>query len=289
MEIYNAFARLYDRCMDNVPYDDWMVFLEETFRKFGVPGDGIVVELGCGTGEISGRLRERGYDIIGVDASEEMLSVAMEKEYDWLDRELERAGFGIDNAPENSEAEDELVGRLSERMVTYLQQDLRNLDLYGTAAAMVSVCDTLNYITDTCELTEIFRRVNRFLDRDGLFVFDLKTETYFRDVLGDNVRAEDYGDAVMLWDNRYDSSAKINEYRVSVFEENEDGLYSRSDEVHVQRAFSEEEIRECLNRAGLALVGMYDGYSDRPADAKTERLVVIAREQFQNDKYYGES
>lgn len=289
MEIYNAFARLYDRCMDNVPYDDWMSFIETAFRKAGVPEGGIIVELGCGTGEMAGRLREHGYDVIGVDGSEEMLSAAVEKEYDWVDRELERAGLGGDGVSADNGVEDELISKLSERMVTYLQQDLRNLDLYGTAAAMVSVCDTLNYITDTCELTEIFRRVNRFLDRDGLFVFDLKTETYFRDVLGDNVRAEDYGDAVMLWDNHYDSSAKFNEYRVSVFEENEDGLYRRSDEVHVQRAFSVEEIKECLARAGLALVGMYDGYSDRPADAKTERLVVIAREQFQNDKYYGES
>ena len=167
MEAYTSFAYVYDTFMDNVPYGEWARHIREKLCEHGVT-DGIVLDLGCGTGTMTERLAGYGYDMIGVDNSEEMLELAMEKKTE--------SGYDI----------------------LYLLQDMRGFELYGTVRAVVSVCDSVNYITEPDELEEVFRLVNNYLDPKGIFLFDFNTVHKYRDVIGDSTIAEDRG-VCTLW------------------------------------------------------------------------------------------
>ena len=186
MEAYTSFAYVYDTFMDNVPYGEWARHIREKLCEHGVT-DGIVLDLGCGTGTMTERLAGYGYDMIGVDNSEEMLELAMEKKTE--------SGYDI----------------------LYLLQDMRGFELYGTVRAVVSVCDSVNYITEPDELEEVFRLVNNYLDPKGIFLFDFNTVHKYRDVIGDSTIAEDRGVCSFIWDNRYYEKEQINEYYLTLF------------------------------------------------------------------------
>ena len=144
MEAYTSFARVYDTFMDNIPYEEWCEYLTGLMREYGVR-DGLVLDLGCGTGNMTELLAKAGYDMIGADNAEEMLEIAMEKR--------DKSGHDI----------------------LYLLQDMREFELYGTVRAVISVCDSVNYITEPEELQEVFRLVNNYLDPKGVFIFDFNT------------------------------------------------------------------------------------------------------------------
>ena len=280
MTPYTAFSELYDRCMDNVPYDRWAEAIVRILRDAEISGGSLVAELGCGTGEMTTRLRDAGYDMIGIDASEEMLAIAQEKEYERIDalRGDETEGF------EEADPENEPCFPT----IRFLHQDIRQMELYGTVAAMVSVCDTMNYLTAEKDLVSVFRLANNYLDKGGLFLFDLKTEYYYRTILGNCTRMEDYDDAVLVWDNEYDGESRTNEYNIMMFaKDGESGLYERHDEVHVQRAYSVEEIKRLLEAAGMSFVSACEAYTGDAVTETTERVLIIARENYQNNKYYG--
>ena len=139
---YGDFAYCYDIFMDETPYERWSEFLADTLKKEGIE-DGLVLDLGCGTGRLTNILSDMGYDMIGVDSSQEMLGVAAE-------------GKGS-------------------RDILYLCQDMREFELYGTVRAVVSVCDCINYITDPKDLLKVFKLVNNYLDPKGIFIFDINT------------------------------------------------------------------------------------------------------------------
>lgn len=299
MKPYSSFSRIYDLCMDNVPYDEWAARITALLRANGVPDGGIVAELGCGTGKISRRLRDAGYDVIGIDASEEMLMVAQEKEYERL---ADLYDDTDDDDPENescidpvsnigcdpcSDPDDAPECESADGRITYLCQDIRSFELYGTTAAIVSVCDTLNYLLTKEDLRKTFSLVNNYLDREGVFCFDMKTRSYYEKVLGNRVRVEDYEDATLIWDNAYDAKSGRNEYRLTMFLKDESELYTRQDELHVQMAYDLDEIRELLAESGMTFVAAYDAYTERPATEASERIVIIAKEGFQEQKYYG--
>ncbi|NMB42805.1 MAG: class I SAM-dependent methyltransferase, partial [Clostridiales bacterium] len=163
MESYTGFAQVYDTFMDNVPYDEWVEYLHNLLIEYGVK-DGLVLELGCGTGNVTRRLRNLGYDMIGLDSSTQMLEIAREKEM--LDE-------GNTKNP-----------------ILYINQDMRDFELYGTVAAVVSICDSINYITEREDLLETFKLVNNYLDPNGMFIFDLNTSYKYKNILSDNVFAE---------------------------------------------------------------------------------------------------
>ncbi|MBR4808211.1 MAG: class I SAM-dependent methyltransferase, partial [Lachnospiraceae bacterium] len=150
---YGDFAYCYDIFMDETPYERWSEFLADTLKKEGIE-DGLVLDLGCGTGRLTNALSDMGYDMIGVDSSQEMLGVAAE-------------GKGS-------------------RDILYLCQDMREFELYGTVRAVVSVCDCINYITDTKDLLKVFKLVNNYLDPKGIFIFDINTEYKYKELLSDN-------------------------------------------------------------------------------------------------------
>ena len=289
MEAYTSFAYVYDTFMDNVPYGEWARHIREKLCEHGVT-DGIVLDLGCGTGTMTERLAGYGYDMIWVDNSEEMLELAMEKKTE--------SGYDI----------------------LYLLQDMRGFELYGTVRAVVSVCDSVNYITEPDELEEVFRLVNNYLDPKGIFLFDFNTVHKYRDVIGDSTIAEDRGVCSFIWDNRYYEKEQINEYDLTLFiaedfnpmenayvsertadsedallseegagdledtmfseeEGGENGsLYRRYTETHYQRGYTLAEIQELLERAGLVFIEAYDADTKETPNDTSERICVIARE-----------
>lgn len=247
MESYGRFAGVYDVFMDNVNYREWADYIIETLAQDEIR-DGLVLELGCGTGTVTEMLADAGYDMIGIDNSEEMLAEAMEK----------RAESGHD--------------------ILYLLQDMQDFELYGTVRAVISVCDSMNYLTDEEDLEYLFALVNNYLDPGGLFIFDMNTIHKYRDVIGDTTIAEDREDGSFIWENSYDRENALNVYELALFLPREDGLYEKCEEEHVQKAYSIEAIKAMIVKAGMELVAVCDAYTHNPGDENCERLTFVARE-----------
>lgn len=222
---YADFSNVYDMFMDNIPYEQWADRIEHILRQNNI-NDGLVLDLGCGTGTLTELMAKRGYDMIGVDSSEDMLAEAIEKRPDDLD-------------------------------ILYLNQDIREFELYGTVRAVISSCDTLNYVTEPEDLLDVLKLVNNYLEPDGVFIFDMNAIEKYEEVLSDNVFAENRDNASFIWENMYDSETQINEYALTLFiEDEESGMYEKSEEFHYQRAYSREEIADLLDRAGFAVLDM---------------------------------
>ena len=248
MSAYEKFAQVYDLFMDNIDYPAWCTYLTGILKEYGIE-DGLIAELGCGTGSMTELLAAEGYDMIGVDNSEEMLAEGMEK----------RVESGQD--------------------ILYLLQDMQEFELYGTVRAVVSVCDSLNYITDRDELRHVFELVNNYLDPEGIFLFDMNTVHKYRDLLGDTTIAENRDEGSFIWDNSYDEEEGLNYYELAVFLPREDGLYEKSEEVHCQKAYPQEEIETLIKEAGMELLAVYDAYTLNPATEDSERLFFVVREK----------
>ena len=249
LNAYTSFASVYDTFMDNIPYEEWVEYLKELLKEYQVL-EGLVLELGCGTGSMTELLASAGYDMIGVDNAEEMLEIAMEKR--------EKSGHDI----------------------LYLLQDMREFELFGTVKAIVSVCDSMNYITEEEELLEVFKLVNNYLDPKGVFIFDFNTVYKYREVLRDQTIAEDREDCSFIWDNYYYEEEQINEYELSLFiKEKDSDLYKKYQETHFQRAYELETIKELVEEAGLEFVTAYDAFTRNAPTEESERIYVIAREK----------
>ena len=165
--------------------------------------------------------------------------------------------------------------------ILYLLQDMREFELYGTVRAVISVCDSVNYITEPEELQEVFRLVNNYLDPKGVFIFDFNTRYKYEEILGDRTIAENREECSFIWDNYYYEDEKINEYDLSLFIETDkdSGLYRKYEETHYQRAYTLEEMKELIRKSGLEFVTAYDAFSKNAPMDTSERIYVIAREQ----------
>lgn len=256
MEAYSSFARVYDLFMDNVPYEEWCEYIKGLLQEYDVE-DGLVLDLGCGTGKLTRLLADAGYDMIGVDNSEDMLEIAREEEYKKLD-----------------EQECDIAGR----QILYLLQDMRSFELYGTVKAVVSICDSVNYILDEDDLREVFRLVNNYLDPKGVFIFDLNTVYKYRELLGETTISENRDEGSFIWDNYYDEESSINEYDLTLFIREQDDLYRKYEETHFQRAYELELVKQLLTEAGMEFVAAYDAFTREPVKKDSERIYVIARE-----------
>ncbi len=269
MEAYTDFASVYDIFMDDTPYEEWASYIMDLLEEYGVAkGDlpeaesarqkalaverNVVVDLGCGTGTLPELLADSGCDMIGIDASQEMLNIALEKR--------ERSG----------------------KEILYLCQDMRELELYGTAGAVISVCDSLNYLLEEEEMLRVFRLVNNYLYPGGVFLFDFNTVYKYETVIGDSVIAENREDCSFIWENYYDAEGQINEYDLTIFArtENQDGedIFRRFTETHYQRGYTLEEMRGMVEKAGMEFVRAEDADTRGEVREESERIYVIARE-----------
>lgn len=253
MEAYTDFAGVYDQLMDETPYGQWCENIVSELGKYGIR-DGLLLELGCGTGSLTELLAAQGYDMIGVDCSDEMLNIACGKR--------EASGYDI----------------------LYLNQDMRTFELYGTVRAVVSVCDSLNYLLEDEDLIACFRLVNNYLDPKGIFLFDFNTRYKYETVIGDSVIAENREDCSFIWENYFDAESGINEYDLTVFVRNREEaaagqkLFTRFQEVHLQRGYTLEEMQYFIKCSGLVFVRAYDADTLGEVTQQSERIYCVAQE-----------
>ena len=255
MGIYSGFAEIYDALMFDAPYDEWAWWIDKGINErlrnerqsdeSNAPNSDasarIVVDLGCGTGNISVRLAKLGYSVIGVDSSADMLGVAYEK-----------AVSGV----------------------LYINQDITQLDLYGTAHAFVSVCDVMNYILEKESLQKVFERVFLFLNPGGVFIFDMNTLYKYRDKMGGKIfsgtgaNGESY-----VWKNKFCEKTMVNEYNVIFNDGKSDTVFS---EKHLQKAYEIAVVENLLQLTGFHSIEIRCGYSDKPLSKESIRAVFIA-------------
>lgn len=253
MDAYKDFAMVYDTFMDNAPYDKWLQFLIENFNKYKVPKE-LVLDLGCGTGTLTQMLSKKGYDMIGVDNSDEMLSIAIQK------------------------------GMNDTQNILYLLQDMREFELYGTVRAVISICDSINYLLEEEDIVKTFSLINNYLDPGGIFIFDFNTVYKYESVIGDATIAENRDTCSFIWENYYHTKEHINEYDLTIFVKEENERYRRFDETHYQRGYTVKEMEEFLQKAGLDLLETLDSDTYGPVSESSERVYMIARESGKNSE-----
>lgn len=247
MASYGDFAYFYDNLTDNVDYEKRCSYIKGLLAENGV-GEGILLDLACGTGTVSLMLSDMGYDVIGVDASEDMLSVAQEKKME----------SGAD--------------------VIFLCQRMEELDLFGTINACVSTLDSINHVTDEKTVREIFRRVSLFMEDKGIFLFDVNTPYKHKCVLGDNTFVYDTDEVYCVWQNSTDESL-VTTVNLDIFEKDEDDeeTYYRYSEEFTERAYDLDDIKKWLENVKFEVVGIYEEMTKDSVKADTQRAVFVAR------------
>lgn len=246
MSGYSKFAWFYDRLTENVDYDLIGNRIDKLVSRFGGRKN-ILLEIGCGTGNLCEKMSSLGYDVIGVDSSQEMLSEALDKKYE------------------------------SGSEIQYLCQDMTELDMYGTIDVTVSVLDSINHLADVESIRKTFERVSLFAFPDGLFIFDMNTVYKHREILGNNSYIYDLDGLFCSWQNEYSSQYDSVEMFLDFFEEQEDGRYERFQESFKEIAIEEAEIDRLLKETGFEILAKYNDYSDRPVNEKTQRIVYVTK------------
>lgn len=256
MESYTNFAEVYDTFMDQTSYEDWADDVLLLMTRFGTArrGEGdTVVDLGCGTGKLTELLAEAGFHMLGIDLSPDMLNIAMGRKLDQ----------GHDTV--------------------YICQDIRELELAEPVSTFVSVGDSINYLLSPEDLGRMFRGVCSYLKDEGIFIFDFKTLHLYRDVIGDATIAEDREDCSFIWDNWFDEETAINEYDLSLFikesDDPEDNAFRKYQEIHRQRGYTLDEMKEFAKAAGLAWITEMDSDTMGPVREDSERILCVVQEK----------
>ncbi len=240
MSSYQDFASLYDALTFDVDYKKIADFIEARLKAYGIPS-GLILDLACGTGTLSLELASRGYTMIGVDASEDMLAIARQKK-------------GSEN-------------------ILFLNQPMEAFELYGTVDAIVCVLDSLNYLTEPEALLQTFRLCANYLNPDGVLLFDVNSMYKFEHVLGQETYTYETDRVFYIWENDYHSDEELCYLYLSFFKEEKNGLYRRIDETHVQRAYCDKAICQALSAAGLTIKNRFDDYTDQAPISTTQRIV----------------
>ena len=244
---YGIFSSVYDILTENVEYENIAHKICSLLHKNGVDG-GLLLDLGCGTGTLSFLLESKGYDVIGVDASEDMLIVANEKKYE-----------------ENSSA-------------MFLCQKAEELDLFGTIDCAVSVLDTVNHINTLEKVQKAFEKVSLFINMGGIFIFDMNTPYKHENILSNNTFIYDMDEVYCAWQNSYDKENATTSIDLDFFIKNEDDdLYERYSESFSEYAYNPQDILDILEKCGFEIINTYDDYSDNPVNAETQRITVLLK------------
>ena len=242
---YGIFASVYDLLTENVEYKKRADYFNSVIKKHNGRQNGILLDLACGTGSLSEHFESFGYDVIGIDNSEEMLSIAMNKKY------------------ENG------------NNIQYVCQDMRELELYGNADITICALDSLNHLDSLEDIKTVFERVFRYTETDGLFIFDMNTEYKHREILADNVFVFDTEDVYCVWQNSCEDST-VSIY-LDFFIPNEDGSYDRYCEDFAETAYPVDDIKQALVHTGFEILGIYDEDSFDDIKSDTQRAVFVTR------------
>ncbi len=260
-EGYEAIAHVYDKLNAEIDYEAWADFVETCFGRFLPCRPALVLDLACGTGSMTLPLAARGYDMIGVDGSCDMLGEAAARAY------------------------------AADLQVLWLEQDMRRFELYGTVGAVTCCLDSLNYLLSPEDLACTFAGVHNYLDPDGLFLFDMNTPYKFEQIYGDRayiledelVYSDDTeGEEERIpvfcgWQNAYHPETRLCDFDLTLFEALPDGTYRRTEEHQCERCYSMEEICSALKAANLELLGVWSDYRFSAPDDTTERWYFAAR------------
>ena len=239
---YGNFAFVYDALTNDVEYSNRCDYLEKIFEKHLSKRAELIADLGCGTGTVCSLMAKRGYDMIGIDSSDMMLSEAIKKE--------------------------------GSEKILYLNQDMTEFELYGTVDVFLSMLDSLNYITSIDELSKVFSLVKNYLNPGGIFVFDINTPYKYEQVLSDNTFVYDQDGIFYVWQNFFDG--EYCDFLIDFFVE-KDGSYSRFTEEHTQRCHTFKEILSVIEDAGLSLEGVYDELSFSDPVSTSERIFLVVK------------
>ena len=243
--MYNDFAYVYDKLINDVDYKEWADYYFKIFQRYGL-NPKLGLDLGCGTGNLTVELSNRGVEMTGVDISEDMLMVAREK----------------------SEGKD----------ILYLNQDMTEFELYGTVDFIVSSLDCINYITDKRDLLKVMKLANNYLEPGGLFIFDINTRYKLENVIGDNTFILEDDDCFCSWQNEYDKRRKLSDFYLTFFSKDGDS-YTRFDEQHTERAYEIDEIKTLVENSGMRLLKVYNNLSFDNPKKNSERVFFVAQEQ----------
>ena len=245
-EGYDAIARVYDKLNAEIDYEAWADFFEGCFDRFLNERPQLVLDLACGTGRMTRTLAARGYDMIGVDGSGDMLSEAYSK-----------GGEGI----------------------LYLLQDMRSFELYGTVGATVCCLDSVNYVVSPKKLQKAFERVHLFLMPGGLFLFDINTVEKLMGLDG-QVFLDETEDTYCVWRAEYNKRSKLCSYFMDIFQlDEQSGQWERGVELHEERAYSVEELTAMLSKAGFGEIKVYGDRKMRAPQPGEQRIFFVARKE----------
>ncbi len=245
MSGYSAFATYYDSLTANIDYKKRAEYFHEIIKRFKSTADNILLDLACGTGSISEAMA--GYDVIGVDNSDEMLNIALDKKFD----------SGSD--------------------IQYLRQDMRKLNMYGSIDVTLCALDSINHLTSLDDVRKVFRNIALFSEPDGLFVFDVNTIYKHKNILAGNTFTYETDQVYCIWENTFIPETNEVEMHLEFFELEENGLYSRSSDNFTEKAYSESDIEALLAETGFELLGKYGDDTFLPPSCDSQRIVYAAR------------
>jgi SAM-dependent methyltransferase len=259
MNAYDGLSEVYDFWQEENDPRIWADYAERLIARFckvprgdGAGGSLIVADLGCGTGSIAIEMAGRGYDVLGIDASTEMLSVAIRKNTD--------------------------------SKVRFVCQDITRMELYGTVDVMLCLLDTVNHITDRRRLDAFFRMCKRYLNIGGILIFDAATEHYLRKVRGNNTFAESGEPHVVLWQNFYEPSRRLSTATVTVFSDNGSGCYDRR-ETTIRERFYHPTFLETLGADhGLNTVAVFADFAMRRPGPESQRMFFVMENRVDDQK-----
>ena len=244
---YGIFSSVYDILTENVEYERIADRICSLLHDNCVDR-GLLLDLGCGTGTLSFLLEQKGFDIIGVDASEDMLSVANEKKYE------------------------------DDSSALFLCQKAEELDLFGTIQCAVSTLDTFNHIDSIEKIEKAISLVSLFMDMNGIFIFDMNTPYKHKEILGNNTFVYDMDEVYCVWQNSYDENAEKTDIDLDFFIKNEDDeCFERYSESFSEYVYDTNEIISIIKKCGFTLLATTDDYSDNPVSDTTERITFICK------------
>ncbi len=243
MKEYTIFAEEYDQFMSEIPYKKWASQIDEYLCENNFKNSDIL-ELGCGTGNFTLQMAEKGYTMTGVDLSEKMIQVAIKKT------------------------------RKTKYKINYFLQDMRILQVPNKYPVIISVCDSLNYLEDFFDLQFTFQGIYKGLEKGGQFIFDLKTEAFYKS-LGDSVFTDETENGYYIWENEYQENTKINNYYLTFFIKRFKNYYKKYNEMHSQHVFTEQEVRQAAMEAGLSVKYLFGMDFKTKANFMEERVYYV--------------
>ncbi len=247
--IYDILAPIYDEINKDISYSKWADFIEAIIaRNRGFQEERLILDLGCGTGRMTLELARRGYDTTGVDYSPEMLDKARAA--------AERQG--ISN-------------------ILWLNQDMRDFELYGTVGTVVSCLDCMNHLISRKDFMKCLSLVHNYLVPSGLFIFDINGKRKFTDIYADNSYVTENESSMCVWQNFYNEKSGICEFYITVFSENEDGSYDRYDETQREKMYTIRSVKNMLSESGFEFVGAYSDFEFSSATDENERIYIVAK------------